>query len=786
MQDFLKKSWAKVTALIGAVTALVVFFNLVVKNTTISLIAVLALTIGCLLLTCGYVYFSTSETDYKLEGVEPRKIYRFSKASRRAALLGFLIIPLLVLAPGIKWHVDQASYLEKTVILVADFDGIDESKYRFTDQILRTLRSQARQYPDIVIKPLNQSITERGGSEEARRIGKKKRADAVIWGYYSVTNSRAQVVSKFDVLEPAANSPLGSGEILVDTATSRVDDFSLQADNADSMSRWSLFSIGLVKLEQKEFQISLRLLNQAIDLLRNPNSDDARDLYFYRGTANFFLDNYSDAVSDLLNSISIDPDFWKARKRLGGFFLYEGDFRKALEQYQKALESSPQNPELYSLIGATYAQGFNNNPKALEYFSKSIELNNKHSRTFFNRAIVYGNQGKIKEAVDDLTRSIELERGNPQAAYLQRGILLSESDPQQSIDDLIKASKLPVKELQYSALLSLGQYYLLEFGDTRKAIRYLNKSVELNSEMSPAHALLALAYHDLGNEKKAASYIRKAFSKEESVLLSVVDSGSVMDETFTQFYMPNVNGLIAEWVKSRFQTSDAERFCKTILEISPDDYNSYLSCGKYAIIQARDDLAIIELSNGVAIANEEESEKLISERAKAYQRQGKSNNDPALLKKSVRDATKLISKASATTADLKLAYLIRGEAYTSLGDLPKALHDYEKALTLSENNSPALYGAIGEIYKNQGNLAQAISNFEKAAANVDFRTDMLAELVFLSAKEGKCVDTSTYMMSLREWEEIVGELELTKGTMSRLRNLDIVLDNLKDSGLCKS
>ncbi len=72
------------------------------------------------------------------------------------------------------------------------------------------------------------------------------------------------------------------------------------------------------------------------------------------------------------------------------------------------------------------------------------------------------------------------------------------------------------------------------------------------------------------------------------------------------------------------------------------------------------------------------------------------------------------------------AYTLRGLAYAALGDLDKALQDYDAAIA-DGGGTGAAYGFRGEIYANRGQFAKAMSDFE-AMAHSRFGTNSASGL----------------------------------------------------------
>ncbi len=76
--------------------------------------------------------------------------------------------------------------------------------------------------------------------------------------------------------------------------------------------------------------------------------------------------------------------------------------------------------------------------------------------------------------------------------------------------------------------------------------------------------------------------------------------------------------------------------------------------------------------------------------------------------------TTCIKTAHEGPAVQAVAYTFRGLAYAAVGDLDKALQDYDAAIADGAGTGAA-YGLRGEIHANRGEFAKAMSDFETVA-----------------------------------------------------------------------
>ena len=186
---------------------------------------------------------------------------------------------------------------------------------------------------------------------------------------------------------------------------------------------------------------------------------------------------------------------------------------------------------------------------ALEAFSVAIASNPDGAAVpYYYRGLVYIDQGKVQEAIEDFTKALELDKHFPQA-YAARGTAyLMTSRPAKAAEDFNKALQLdPNNATTYvnraRALMGLqmleeaeqdlnraieinpnllpayfnrGVLYMLQ-QRTEDALKDFDKCVEINPNAPAPYFNRAVAYIELGDKKAAATdlAIYLTLSKDE-------------------------------------------------------------------------------------------------------------------------------------------------------------------------------------------------------------------------------------------------------------------------------
>ncbi len=117
-----------------------------------------------------------------------------------------------------------------------------------------------------------------------------------------------------------------------------------------------------------------------------------------------------------------------------------GKIKEAQILYEKTIENKNDDYLIFSLLGTTFLQLKDYN-KAIENFTKSINLNPKYPESFNNRGIAYAEIQSYRLAIKDYNDAINLNK-NYFSPYLNKGIALKNS---QKFNQAIDCFKICIK-----------------------------------------------------------------------------------------------------------------------------------------------------------------------------------------------------------------------------------------------------------------------------------------------------------------------------------------------------
>ena len=187
-----------------------------------------------------------------------------------------------------------------------------------------------------------------------------------------------------------------------------------------------------------------------------------------------------------------------------------GDLDDAIRYYSNVIELNPTGSHFtfiaYSSRGYTY--GSQGKPdKAIEDYTRAIELEPNSALAYSNRGAAYQKQGNLEQAIEDCTSAIELKPNNDQAYKNRGGAYYEQGNLEQAIEDFTSAMELkPDSALAY---YNRGVAYHKQ-GNLEQAIEDYTSAIELNPDNDQAYNNRGTTYQNQGNLEQAIEDYTKA------------------------------------------------------------------------------------------------------------------------------------------------------------------------------------------------------------------------------------------------------------------------------------
>jgi tetratricopeptide (TPR) repeat protein len=117
---------------------------------------------------------------------------------------------------------------------------------------------------------------------------------------------------------------------------------------------------------------------------------------------------------DIVQLVSIHPDWATGHSNIAKIYSNENELDKAIFHYKKAIEIDPDLPLFYNNLAMVYLKK-SDIENAMHYFDKAIEKDKFYFNAYRNKADLYSRIGKKSLACDELKKAMEL--GDDKSEY---------------------------------------------------------------------------------------------------------------------------------------------------------------------------------------------------------------------------------------------------------------------------------------------------------------------------------------------------------------------------------
>ena len=303
-------------------------------------------------------------------------------------------------------------------------------------------------------------------------------------------------------------------------------------------------SIGVRLFNFSYFDLALNSWNYALKyFIKNQDKFGESACYTNLGNAYDNLGDFRKAIEYYEKSLGIAEEIEdksveaKICGNLGAAYNSLGDFRKAIENLEKSLEIAKEigdksvEANCYTNLGNAY-DNLGDFRKAIEYYEKSLgiaeEIEDKsvEAKICGNLGAAYNSLGDFRKAIENLEKSLEIakEIGDKSVeanCYTSLGVAYDNlGDFRKAIEFYEKslgiAEEIGNKSMEANCYRNLGAAYG-GLGDFRKAIENLEKSLEIAKEIEDKSEE-AKSYGNLGVAYDNLVDFRKAIENLEKSL----------------------------------------------------------------------------------------------------------------------------------------------------------------------------------------------------------------------------------------------------------------------------
>lgn len=468
--------------------------------------------------------------------------------------------------------------------------------------------------------------------------------------------------------------------------------------------------------------INLQLINPKIYLTININAKEV-------------INNLDKFIHDAIKSKAVDIRYNNSTRNAndknneGVKYFIDKNYKKALKCFKEAIEIDDSISEIYYNLGNVKLFLHNEyikNAEDLEKifnevrldYTKAISLSDKEDfRYYYNRGTLYAFSKKYNMAIDDLSKSIDVDNTHPEA-YINRAntyLILRDNDNQnleeylkKASEDLKKAEELSNEEDKYLTCVlynNLGNTYLSN-GDFYNAEKYYKKSLEKDNNY--IYAILGLANIDAYNYQyyKDNNYYNKALDK--------FNDAEKINPNFHGIYY-NKSHLLLN--KGRTE-GNKESYLEAIKLV-----NKALECLNNR--QMKDNITKALYYYGLGIAYSElynYDKSVVNKVIESYKKSIELNEgdyNPYYNLASFYDnignkkeAINYYNKSININPNHESSYNNKAAILMEKGIYDEAILDLNNVIRINNNNAGAYYN-LGVIYSCQGKYQLAIDNFNK-------------------------------------------------------------------------
>lgn len=282
---------------------------------------------------------------------------------------------------------------------------------------LAAAKPAEKQYSDLV-KQLEGEIAKVQQQKQQQATVRSVPKEVVLGGYQSLDTMREPVVSTHtrEIAPPKEKTPL---------------------------------DLAIEKIDEELYASATTLLNEI--LAREPAN--AKALH-HLGLVKFNTGKYAEAIKDFEKALAADSKSFQSRFLMGDCYRAMDDYKKAEEQFRKAIEIKEDVFAMLNLADAIVKQG--RFKEAEEVFDKILKKDAEVSDARIGLAQIKLYQGKIEEASEMVNKVIAAGGGNPEANYIKALILIENKLFDEAAEEAGKAMLAVPGSLKYRSLRALA------------------------------------------------------------------------------------------------------------------------------------------------------------------------------------------------------------------------------------------------------------------------------------------------------------------------------------------
>ena len=449
-------------------------------------------------------------------------------------------------------------------------------------------------------------------------------------------------------------------------------------------------------IAMKENTAALKDLDKAIDL-------DPKKPNYYNNRADYYREYKNEpelALKDYATALDISTDTYetiRALKRRALIFQIQEKYDLALEEYNKAIDMSPDEPYIYSI-----------------------------------RALIFQIQEKYELALKDYTQAIELEPTNPNG-YADRASFYKEvlKRPYDALVDYSLAISLDSTDI--NLWWYRGKLFSEELNNQELAIKDFNQILKIKPNDINALNWTAIFY-DRNNDVSNAiiGYMK---------IISLGDSIKKLEYKIEDYGWANIN--LAEIYQCENKVEEAMNLYNEGVTYMPEYEEAYYwRSWFFALYLKKYEDAIADFSKAIKL--DPKNPYWLLNRSKIYHMKG----DLKSAKSDMNDAVKISNESAIYIAE-------RGNFYSVTGEFDKATKDFKESIKL-DSLSRRTFHYLTENLIRQGKIDDALKNASESMTkfkNDTISFEQIGRINFAKNDLFKSLSAYTQAASIMEFNE---------------------------------
>ncbi|KAF8980839.1 TOM (translocase of outer membrane) complex component [Entomortierella lignicola] len=277
------------------------------------------------------------------------------------------------------------------------------------------------------------------------------------------------------------------------------------------------FQLAEYYLGKKEYQKSMEAYNKAIEL----NTTHMAKALNMRGTFTFLMGDGKKALVDFDKAIELDPNYVQTYIKRGSIYMEQGDAMKTFNEFETAISIDAEDPNIYYHRGQVFFITAEYESAAKDYI-KSIELEPKFVFSHIQYGVSEYKLGHISEGMNIFKKALKEFPESGEVNNYYGELLLDQQQFDQAYERFDKAIKLnPSNPLAYiNKALLIFQWRQ----DPATAERLCLQSLDADPECDVAIATLGQLFLQQGKIERAIEYFDKSIdmARTEAELTSAL------------------------------------------------------------------------------------------------------------------------------------------------------------------------------------------------------------------------------------------------------------------------